>query len=559
MKKISLGTSDFKEVINNNYYFVDKTLIIKEFLEDSGKIVLLPRPRRFGKTLNMSILKYFLEISDDDRRSLFNGLNIENEAEIMKKQGQYPLIYITFKDDKHGSFDNFIEIFKYKMSGIYLSFDFLLEGLDDINKNYFNSIVNRTCTVSELELSLLNLSKYLNNHYNQKVMILIDEYDTPIHHSHFEDYYKPMIGFIRNFLSSALKDNINLEKAMITGILRVAKESIFSGLNNLEVYSILGNRYSDKFGFTEEETVELIKYYSQDGHVEKFREWYNGYIFGETTIYNPWSVLSYINKPERYFMPYWVNTSENKIIKNLLAKGEEEIKLGLENLYSDGCVQTTINEDVVMEEIDKGNENVWSFLLLSGYLKPVEKIFNEDTDLFEYKLKIPNREIKTLYRKIIDKWFIEGFVSNDYTNMLKALVIGEVELFEEYFSDYMIKSFSYFDISGENPERVYHAFILGMLVSLGITHEVVSNRESGLGRYDVSIIPKDTQKPGIIMEFKSLRINSKRTLEDGMKVAKEQINKKLYDTELKNRGIKNIIKLALVFKGKEVLIEQVID
>lgn len=556
MKRISLGTSDFKEIIDNNFYFIDKTLIVKEFLEDSGKIVLLPRPRRFGKTLNLSILRYFLEKYDEDRSYLFKGLKIEKETEIMKKQGQYPLIYLTFKDDKHSNFENFIDIFRHKISSLYLSFKYLLDNIDDIEKVYFNDILYRRSTIGELEISLLKLSEYLNSYHDHKVIILIDEYDTPIHEGYFKNYYAEIIGFMRNFLSAALKDNVNLEKALITGILRVAKESIFSGLNNLAVYSILSEGYSDKFGFTEEETLELLKYYNLDKKLDEFKTWYNGYIFGTTTIYNPWSVLSYISRPDRYFMPYWVNTSENSIIKTLLAQGDEDIKLGLETLYNGGFIETTVNEDIVMSEISEGKENIWSFLLLSGYLKATDKYMDEDINLFKYKLTIPNTEIKILYRDIIKKWFMEGFISNDFTNMLKALVIGEVELFEEYFSEYILKSFSYFDISGQNPERVYHAFILGMLVSLSSTHEIVSNRESGLGRYDVSLIPKDISKPGIIMEFKSIRINSKMTLEKGMDNALNQINKNLYDTELTNRGVSNIIKLALVFKGKEVLINQ---
>ncbi len=516
--------------------FIDKTLIIKEFLEDSGKIVLLPRPRRFGKTLNLSIIRYFLEKTEEDTSYLFKNLNIEKEKEIMKKQGKYPLIYLTFKDDKHRNFENFIDIFRFKISDEYSRFMFLLDKLDEQNKQYFNDILFRRASVSQLEISILKLSEYLNKYYNHKVIILIDEYDTPIHHSYFEGYYDEMVGFTRNLLSACLKDNINIEKAMITGILRVAKESIFSGLNNLKVYTLLKKEYSQVFGFTEDEINKLLLYYNEVDKREEFKKWYNGYNFGQTTIYNPWSTLYYLSSVDKYFMPYWINTSENKIVKTLLAKGDEDIKLGLENLYKGGYVETTINEDVVMKEIDNGEENIWSFLLLSGYLKVVDKYF--ENKKFVYKLKIPNEEITCLYENIIGKWFIEGYGSNDYNNMLKALTIGDIELFEEYFSMYMLNSFSYFDTSGNNPERVYHAFVLGMLVSL-------------------SLIPKDNTKPGIIMEFKSLRINSKKTLEDAMEKAIEQVNKKLYETELKNRGIDNIMKIAMVFKGKEVLIKEV--
>ncbi|MEG2290507.1 MAG: AAA family ATPase [Clostridium sp.] len=555
MKKINLGISDFKKIIDTNSYFIDKTLIVKEFLEDTGEIVLVPRPRRFGKTLNMSILRCFLEKSTEDTSYLFKGLNIEKETEIMKKQGSFSLIYLTFKDDKHNSFKKFIDVFSHKVSSLYGSFKYLLESIDDIEKEYFNNILYRKSSVGELEISLLKLTEYINKVTKEKVIILIDEYDTPIHAGHFENYYNEIIGFMRNFLSAALKDNVNIEKAMLTGILRVAKESIFSGMNNLKVYTLLSEEYSKFFGFTEEEISSVLEDFNCIDEVNEFKSWYNGYKFGSETIYNPWSVLYYLSERVREFKPYWVNTADDKIIKSLLAEGTEEIKVGLENLYNGGYVESEINEDVVMSELSMDKNNLWSFLLLSGYLNPIEK--RKENDIFKYKLAVPNIEIKTMYKRVIEKWFCEGFISNDFTNMLKALVIGEVELFEEYFSDYVLKSFSYFDISGENPERVYHAFILGMLVSLDKTHEIISNRESGLGRYDVSLIPKVyTEKPGIIMEFKSIKINSKMTLEKGMENAIKQINNKLYDTELKTRGVENIIKIALVFKGKEVFIKQ---
>ncbi|MGL5380148.1 AAA family ATPase [Clostridium sp.] len=550
---MSLGTSDFKEIIDKNSYFIDKTLIVKDFLEDSSNVVLIPRPRRFGKTLNMSIIRYFLEKYTEDRRYLFNGLKIENETEIMNKQGKYPLIYMTFKDDKHDNFDNFIEMFRFKISDIYNSFSFILDELREEDRVYYNNIVKRKSTASELEISILKLSEYLNKHFGEKVILLIDEYDTPIHHSYFTGYYSQMISFMRNFLSAALKDNINLEKAMITGILRVAKESIFSGLNNLEVYTLLSERYSDKFGFTEEETLNLLKYYGFDSKIEGFKEWYNGYIFGKTTIYNPWSVLSYINKPDREFMPYWVNTSENAIIKSLLAKGTEEIKMGLETLYNGGFVETTINEDVVMSELSYGKENLWSFLLLSGYLKPIDKFKEEH--IFKYKLAIPNIEIKTMYKGMIEKWFNEVEIESEYNNMIKALTMGDIKNFSKLFKRCVMTSFSYFDVKGRDPEKVYHAFVLGMLVSLNSTYEVRSNRESGIGRYDVMLIPKNIKRPGIIFEFKRYDEEDEETISEMLDEALEQIENMKYDTELKDRNIDNIIKLAIVFNGKEVHIK----
>lgn len=555
MKKIVLGTSDFKEMIDYKGYYVDKTLIIKEFLEDNAKVIMLPRPRRFGKTLNLSTIRYFLEKCDEDRGYLFKGLKIEQETEIMKRQGQCPIIYLTFKDEKHGNFQNFFESMAINMSRVYRSFDYLIPSLSEEDKKYFNEILNRRSTQVELEKSALFLSTALSDFYNEKVFILIDEYDTPIHEGYFKGYYPEVIAFMRGFLSAALKDNVSLERAMVTGILRVAKESIFSGLNNLEVYSLLGERYSDKFGFTENEVEKIILDFDMKKDAKEFKDWYNGYVFGKTTIYNPWSVISYLNKVEMGFTTHWVNTSENTIIKTLLAKGDETIKISLDKLYNGGFIETPIDENIVMNEISESNENVWSFLLLSGYLKVCGKFKPEGEDEFIYRVMIPNKEIKVLYKNIITKWFSEGFISSDFNKMLKALVIGEIEIFEDYFSQFVLKSFSYFDVSGENPEKVYHAFVLGMLVALNNSHEVISNRECGLGRYDVSLIPKDTSKIGYIIEFKSLRRNYKKTIEEALDDALNQIEKQKYDVELLERGITNIKKLAIVFKGKEVFIK----
>ncbi|MEG1457609.1 MAG: AAA family ATPase [Bacilli bacterium] len=554
---MNIGSSNFKEVIDNNWYFVDKTLIVKDFLNDGGKIVLLPRPRRFGKTLNMSIIRYFLEKSNEDRSYLFKGLNIEKETDIMKKQGSFPLIYLTFKDEKHNNFDIFIESIKKRISSMYKEFYYIYNSLEfKDDKDYFDNIVNRQCSNQDLEISLFRLSEYLNTYYKQKVIILIDEYDTPIHDGYFKNYYNEIIAFMRNFLSSALKDNDNLEKAMITGILRVAKESIFSGMNNLAVYSLLSCNYSDKFGFTEEETVNLLKYYRLDSKIENFKTWYNGYIFGNTTIYNPWSVLSYINEYERDFMAYWVNTADNKIIRKLLAEGNEDVKKGLETLYNDGSIETAINEDTTMSEIDMDKDNVWSFLLLSGYLKVISKRLENDTVI--YKLSIPNREIKFMYSTIIKKWFSEGLIDSEYSNMIKALTMGDIKNFSKLFKRCVMTSFSYFDVNGRDPEKVYHAFVLGMLVSLNGIYEVRSNRESGIGRYDVMLIPKgqNNKKPGIIFEFKRYDTEDEETIVEILDEALNQIEENKYDTELKAYGVQNIIKLAVVFNGKEVHIKQ---
>ncbi|WP_363318711.1 AAA family ATPase [Clostridium sp.] len=555
MKKIALGNSDFKTLIEDDRYFVDKTLLIKEILEDSAQIILIARPRRFGKTLNLSMIRYFVERCDEDRRHLFNNLLIEKE-EIMKKQGIYPTIYLTFKDEKHDKFEDFQMKLAFFVSEIYKKHYYLYESLtfqDD--KNYFDKIINRASTKAELEMSLKNMSKYLYDYYGEKAIILIDEYDTPIQHSYFSGIYDETIGFMRNFLSNTLKDNIYLEKAVLTGILIVARESIFSGLNNLKVCTILKHAYSDKFGFTEYEIEKMLNYFDVVEEKEEFKKWYNGYIFGDTVIYNPWSVLCYLDDKNNGFMPYWVNTSENKIIKTILSKGSEGLKKSFEELLRGNTIETTIDENVIMADIEANENNIWSFLLLSGYLKVVGK--RRENNKAYYTLSIPNIEVKFMYQKMIEEWQGESYIASEYNEMLKALINFDYEVFEEIFIDYVEKSLSYFDVSGEEPERVYHSFVLGMLVSLNNTHYVLSNRESGYGRYDVMVIPKDISRLGIIIEFKRARRTNKKTIEQLIEEAKTQIEEKKYETELLNRGITNIKKLVIVFKGKEVCVNDV--
>ena len=556
MKKIALGESDFRSIIENNEYFVDKSLLIKEIFEDSSRIILIPRPRRFGKTLNLSMIRYFVERCDEDRRYLFNNLLIEKEKDIMKRQGIYPTIYLTFKDEKHDKFEDFQMKLAFFVSEIYKKHYYLYESLTfQVDKDYFDKIINKVSTKAELEMSLKNLSKYLYDYYGEKIIILIDEYDTPIQHSYFSGIYDDTIAFMRNFLSNTLKDNIYLEKALLTGILRVARESIFSGLNNLDVYSILKEGYSDKFGFTEVEIEKMLNDFNIVKEKDEFKRWYNGYLFGNTVIYNPWSTLSYLKDKNEYFMPYWVNTSENKIIKTILSKGSDGLKKSFEELLKGNTIETTIDENIIMADIEANENNVWSFLLLSGYLKVVNKIRKEDE--IYYEVAIPNVEVKHMYNKIIKDWASESYISSEYNEMLKALIHFDYEVFEEIFIDYVEKSLSYFDVSGEEPERVYHGFVLGMLVALNNTHYVLSNRESGYGRYDVMVIPKDITKPGIIIEFKRARKNNKKTIEQLIEEAKTQIEDKKYETELLSRGITDIKKLVIVFKGKEVSVNNV--
>jgi hypothetical protein len=556
-KTIQIGISDFKKLIQGNNYFVDKSLLIKEFIDNGADIILTPRPRRFGKTLNLSMLKYFFDIrTRGETKDLFNGLKIEEEKEIMKLQGEYPVIFITFKNEKYLTYEDFKDGLIFLLSNLYKEHEYLLESdkLSKIDKQDYIDMMERKASTAALCNGISSLMGYMKKHYGKKVMLFIDEYDVPIQEGYLRGYYEEMITVIRNLLTSALKDNPYIEKSLITGILRVAKESIFSGLNNLQVNTILGFKFKDKFGFTEEELKELLKYYDLESKGGEIRQWYNGYIFGEEVIYNPWSVLNYIDNNRVGFMPYWINSSSNDLIKKLLLKGDNNMKLELEELISGNTINKIIDDNIVMSEVEESNENIWSFLLMSGYLKAVKTENIEG--ILNCELKIPNKEVNIFYKNLIEKWFKETLTSQRYEEMLNRLTCGDIENFGYIFQEFVIDNLSYFDVSGKQPERVYHAFALGMLISLSENYEVKSNKESGYGRYDVMIIPKDISKLGIIIEFKKINELSKESIDAAAQEALKQIERNKYEQELISKGIENIIKLAIVFKGKEINILQ---
>lgn len=557
-KTIQIGTSDFRELIEGNHYFVDKSLLIKEFIENGAKVILTPRPRRFGKTLNISMLKYFFDIETIEiTKNLFKDLHIENEKRIMKMQGKYPVIFITFKNQKHRNFEEFEDGIKMLMSNLYKEHEYLLDSdkLSEFDKSDFKEIISRKAPIGIATEGISSLMTYLYKHYGKKVMLFIDEYDVPIQEAYIKGYYDEMISLMQVMLTCALKDNIYLEKALVTGILRVAKESIFSGLNNMQVHTMFSYKFNDKFGFTIDEVKELLKYYNLVEKSIEVRKWYNGYVFAGKIIYNPWSVLNYISDNENGFMPYWINSSSNDLIRKLLVKANEKTKMNLERLITGESIKKVINDHIVMKEVEEDDENLWSFLTLSGYLKPVK------TELIEGELhcvlKIPNNEVLIFYKNMIKKWFSESLTTSLYNDMLNALINGDIEVFEEIFTDFVIDNMSYFDASGNEPEKVYHAFVLGMLVSLGDKYEINSNKESGYGRYDVMIIPKDISKLAIIIEFKKIRESNSKTIEKGIEEALNQIEENQYERELKIRNINNILKLAIVFKGKKIKIKTI--
>jgi hypothetical protein len=549
-KRLPIGISDFKELMEENYYFIDKSLLIKELLDDGSKVVLLPRPRRFGKTLNLSMLRYFYEKTAEDTSQLFESLAIWQQGKAYKeRQGSYPVIYLTFKDVKCHDWEGCIQKICRVLGEEYeRHHQRLFDQLNRHEQVEYLAIVEQTADRSAYQDSLRKLSLYLERHYGRKTVILIDEYDTPIQEGYIHGYYSQVISFMRNMLSGALKDNSSLEQGVLTGILRVAKESIFSGLNNLRVCSLLIPEYSTHFGLLEQEVTELFHYYEIKQHLEAVKDWYNRYIFGDTTIYNPWSIINYAAQWRNGFQPYWVNTSSNDLIRQVLTTSGATVKEELEQLIRGESIQKEIQDHTVFQEIEQSSNALWNFLLFSGYLKVQSHTLVEG--IHNCELLIPNKEVAVLYRRIIMSWFETSIQDKHHLMMLNALVNGDLLTFEDIFQDFVMKTFSMFDTGGEEPEKVYHAFVLGLFIRLQDRYEVRSNRESGYGRYDVMLIPKDLSRKGIVIEFKKARRNE--TLDQAGVAALEQIERKNYARELLALGCQDILKLGIAFQGKKV-------
>ena len=547
-KKLPVGIDDFKKVIENNYYFIDKTLLINELLNRKSEVTLLPRPRRFGKTLNMSMLNYFFDIENkESNKKLFDGLGI-SRTDKMKYQGEYPVIYISLKDIKVSSWIECLEEIKKLLKGIFNSKRYIRERLDESEKIDFDKIefLNET---GDFIGSLKNLSKYLFKFYEKKVIILIDEYDTPLVTAHSQGYYNEAIFFFRNFLSAALKGNPYLEFAALTGILRIAKESIFSGLNNITVSTILDNNFN-YFGLTETEVEEALKYYELDYELEEIKKWYNGYKFGDKLVYNPWSIINCINNKE--LNPYWINTSDNALIKQLLVKNDKKVFEELELIFKGESIWETISENIIFDDLNNIN-TLWSLMLFSGYLTYEEMKISPITGLKSYSLKIPNQEIKSFFRQS----FIETYTKGDvhfYGTMMEDLFLGNLNSFINKFKKMYMSAVSYHDTG--DSEKYYHHFMLGVLLTLGDKYIITSNRESGYGRYDIALEPKDKNNYGLIFEFK---IGDKNSIGEKAKEALAQINEKKYDISMKNNGVLKVIKIGMAFSGKDVAIESEIN
>lgn len=550
----AVGESDFETLIESNFTLVDKTEVIQDIIDGSDKIFLFPRPRRFGKTLLMRMLKCFFEKSESpekSKRHLFEPLKIWRAGEKYHAyQGRYPVIYLSFKDIKEPNFELAYQKFQTVIAEVYRDHGYLLESpaLDAVEKEIFHTLLNETASRKHLENSLLYLSRWLERAYQQKVILLLDEYDSPIHVAYAKNYYTEMVEFMRSVMGAAFKDNTHLYRGVITGILRISKESMFSDLNNLTVYSILEQKYSEYFGFTQEELDLLLEQLEMKNQRESIQFWYNGYQFGNLEIYNPWSIINCLNN-QGQLKPYWLNTANNHIVGELLAVTDPDTKANLEKFLKKEPIEARISEGITFNTLKLDADALYSFLLFTGYLKASKIRLAPVGDRYDCTLEVPNEEIRRLYQSLFEQWIAATINIANYQDLLRALTTGEVEEFERLLRKYVEASMSYFDATTE-PEKFYHGFILGILVGLQQTHEVRSNRESGYGRADIWVVPKDPAKLGVILEFK--RADQKKALGAEAKKALQQIKDKSYVQELKSQGISQVLTIGVAFYGKQI-------
>ena len=533
MKKIPIGVDDFKKLIENNAYYIDKTKFISDILNDAAEVKLFTRPRRFGKTLNMSTLKYFFDIQNkDENRKLFNGLDIE-KSQYTSEQGKYPVIFISMKGIKAPNWEDYLFQIKTLIKELYNEFSFIREILNKSELDSFDKIWLKKDD-GEYSNALKNLTAYLYKYYKKEVILLIDEYDNPLITAYEYHYYDDALPFFKVFYGEALKTNPYLKMGVMTGIIRVIKAGIFSDLNNLRVYSILSKQYSDFFGFTQNEVENALEDFNIEYELPDVKIWYDGYKFGNSEVYNPWSILNFLE--DRELEAYWVGTSNNFLINDILKNTNSEINDSLEKLFNGERIEEIITDNSDLSSL-LSYHKIWELLLSSGYLTIDKKI-----DRKLYSLRIPNKEINELFK---DEFIDVNFGESLFRNTMEALKKNKIYSFEKYLQNILLKSTSYYDTSNED---FYHGLILGMTLYLDRDYYVTSNRESGLGRYDVIIEPKNKNNRGFIFEFKVSKIE--KDLEKVSKEAIEQIIDKKYDTQLKERGIKDITFLGIAFFGK---------
>ncbi len=552
-KKLPIGISNFKEIIENNYYYVDKTNFIESILEEGFKVELFTRPRRFGKTLNISMLNYFFNIENkEENRKLFENLNI-SKSKYFEKQGNYPVISISFRNYGEKGWENGFKIIKQIIGDLYTEHKFLIEKMDEIEIEKFNSI-RRESDKGNWKNSLLNLTKYLYEYYGKKVVILIDEYDQPIIDSYVKGYYEEAIDFFKSFYGSVLKDNEYLELGVVTGILRVAKENIFSGLNNLKVHTILNDKFTEYFGIIESEVEQALKDFNLEYDLKDVQKWYNGYLFGDIQVYNPWSIINFLD--EKKLKPYWVNTSGNELIKLYLKRLKNEIFNDFSKLLNKESILKRINDNMTFGNLEANfSRNIWNLFFHSGYLTLAEKYDEEEDDVF---LKIPNEEILRMFSEMFIDVYFEDY--DKFSGMTYALKTGDIETFRFEMKRILLENTGIFDVSGIYKEQFYHGLMLGLILKLRREYEITSNNFSGKGRYDLLLKPRNTLRrdEGIIFELKVVNVKEDSGLEEiqeklkrECEIALKQIDDKKYVSVLRNTGIEKVLKIGLTFCGKE--------
>ena len=558
---VSIGTQNFETIRKNHDFYIDKTAFVKEWWESRDTVTLITRPRRFGKTLNMSMVEDFFSLQYAGREDLFEGLSIWQEEKYQQMQGSYPVIFLSFAGIKGSSYEAIRDGIVQVLINLYTKYRFLLEGdfLNEQEKEYFN-FIKPDMSDAMAAMALHRLAICLERYYGKKTIILLDEYDTPLQEAYLNGFWDELIVFIRSLFNATFKTNPYLERGLLTGITRISKESIFSDMNNLEVITTTSEKYGTAFGFTEEEVIAALKLFGVSEKLERVRFWYNGFRFGNRKdIYNPWSITKYLDRGK--FDTYWANTSSNHLVGKLIQRGTSEVKIAVEDLLAGKPIWTELSEEVVFEELEESDQALWSLLLASGYLRVEEVLEQEDDEEAEdrYALALTNLEVKKEFRRLIQKWFKNS--SSRYNDFIKALLAEDIDYMNEYMNQVALQSFSSFDTGKkpsdrEDPERFYHGFVLGLIVDLAGKYQITSNRESGFGRYDVMMEPVQKGDKAFILEFKVFHPARERDLVETVQNALKQIEEKQYDMELIKRGVTReaIRHYGFAFEGKRVLI-----
>ena len=562
-RTVGIGHQDFETVRMKNTFYIDKTELIREWWENEDTVTLIARPRRFGKTLNMSMLEKFFSVEYAGRSELFESLDVWKDEKYRKLQGEYPVIFISFASIKENTFEKAKESIYRILTDVYNKNQFLLKsGLLEEEENRYFMNISTDMSETNATISLHKMSDFLSRYYKQKVIILLDEYDTPMQEAYVNGYWDKIVSFIRVLFNSTFKTNPYLERAIMTGITRVSKESIFSDLNNLEVVTTTSEKYADKFGFTEAEVVQALEEYGLGDRKAEVKQWYDGFIFGsKKDIYNPWSIINYLDK--KNVAPYWANTSSNSLAGTVIREGNVQIKESFETLLRGETIVTELDEQMVYGQLDLDEGAIWAFLVASGNLK-VKRHWT-DTSQFGswkqlYELELTNFEVRVTFANIVRGWFAQA--AGDYNAFIKALLADDTEAMNAYMNRVSLRIFSTFDVGKKpsdqsEPERFYHGFVLGLMVELVDQYEVKSNRESGFGRYDVILKPRNIQKKAMILEFKVFNSAREKSLEETVENALHQIKEKEYAAELLEAGIaeENIRMYGFAFEGKRVLID----